>query len=131
MRKIHPGFKALAILLGPATLILAHQKASDYLSRAGAFDPERLHALQQVYATCSKPPRLQRTVQCDEYVRYFERCHVFGSECDVNSIDEVLAKLHLVPVPSNGSAIDRAAARPSPSGGSSPVSDHRVPTHNT
>ena len=26
MRKIHPGFIAIAILLGPATLILAHEK---------------------------------------------------------------------------------------------------------
>ena len=26
MRKIHPGFIAIAILLGPATLIFAHEK---------------------------------------------------------------------------------------------------------
>jgi hypothetical protein len=30
MRKIHPGFIALAVLLGPATLILAHQKITEY-----------------------------------------------------------------------------------------------------
>jgi hypothetical protein len=43
MRKIHPGFLALAVLLGPATLILAHET----ITRSPA---------QEVFTSFDPPP---------------------------------------------------------------------------
>ena len=44
MWTIHPGFKALAILLGPASLIIAHQKITEHVGQevANSSDPTAL-----------------------------------------------------------------------------------------
>lgn len=131
MRKIHPGFIALAVLLGPSGLILAHQKASDYFSQPDAAASGPLRVFQEIYATCSKPPRLQRTVQCDEYVRYFERCLRPGSPCDARTSYEVLTKLDLMPVPRQPPTIDKAAATGDPQVDSGLHPGDAIPSHDT
>jgi hypothetical protein len=108
MRKIHPGFTAIAILMGPASLIIGHQKISDYLSPPKLADAEPIEVLQQIYHRCSEPPRLQRTVQCDEYVKYFDGCAATRA-CDLRASYELLIKLDF-PSPLMGSLpIDKVA----------------------
>src|SRR5215207_7068637 len=95
MRKIHPGFIAIVILLGPATLILAHEK----ITRAPAqevfesFDPPPI--LRQAYMQCAEAPKQQRSAQCDQYVSFFEECAARENECGPQSVYEVLTKLIL------------------------------------
>ncbi len=45
MAKMHPGFTAIAILLGPAALIIGHQKITSYLS-----SPSRSHPVEVSHA---------------------------------------------------------------------------------
>jgi hypothetical protein len=82
MRKIHPGFIALAVLLGPATLIRGHQVVSDSRSQRSAQDPDPYRVAQRIYQKCSELPRVQRTVQCDQYVTWFEGCLTSKNTCD-------------------------------------------------
>jgi hypothetical protein len=50
MRKIHHGFIAIAILGGPASIILAHQKITETLPQ-GASNPTDVAAIvQQAYS---------------------------------------------------------------------------------
>src|SRR6478735_4798045 len=93
MRKIHHGFIAIVILAGPAGLILAHEK----LTRTSAqevfesFDPPPI--LRQAYTQCAEAPKQQRSSQCDEYVRFFERCAARKDECGPQAVYEVLTKV--------------------------------------
>ena len=61
MRKIHPGFIAIAILLGPATLILAHEKITRTPAQEvfESFDPPPI--LRQAYTRCAEAPKQQRS----------------------------------------------------------------------
>ncbi len=102
MLKIHPGFKAIAILLGPACLIMGHQKLSaPAASDRAAADPEQV--LHRIYLACAERPKLQRTVQCDRYVRHVERCSAGKmrstgeTRCDPRSSYEILMKLDFSP----------------------------------
>jgi len=108
MLKIHPGLKALAILIGPASLIIGHQKLSDYLSPPDSYDAELAEVLQDIYQDCSEPPKLQRTVQCDEYVKYVDGC-IASKNCDPRSSYELLIKLDFSPPPLRPSPINKAA----------------------
>jgi hypothetical protein len=58
MRKIQPGFTAIAVLMGPASLIIGHQKISDYLSPTKSREAEPIEVLQRIYHRCSETPRL-------------------------------------------------------------------------
>jgi hypothetical protein len=49
MRKIHPGFIAIAILMGPAALITAHHKISEYLSPPLHQNTEALNLIRHTY----------------------------------------------------------------------------------
>lgn len=53
MRKIHPGFTAIAILLGPASGIIAHQKATDFFQREEVSSSDSAAISRQAYAYCS------------------------------------------------------------------------------
>jgi hypothetical protein len=99
MRKIHPGFMAIAILLGPAALISGHHKLSSYLSSPDLSAPDPVKVLQQIYLKCSEPPKLQRTVQCDQYVSYIEQCVTAKNRCDPRASYELLIKLDFSPPP--------------------------------
>jgi hypothetical protein len=97
MRKIHPGFIAIAILTGPAALITAHQKISEYLSPALVQNTETPDLIRQTYERCSAPPKLQRTVQCHEFVNWFEACVAAGTQCEARSAFDLTTRLDLSP----------------------------------
>jgi hypothetical protein len=97
MRKIHHGFIAIAILGGPATLILAHQTLTETLAK-GASNPSDVAAIvQQAYSRCSGAPRPVRPSQCEDYIPSFDECAARKNECDPRSRYEVLLKLSFTP----------------------------------
>ena len=104
MRKIHHGFIAIGILMGPAGIIFAHEK----LTRTPAqeifelFDPPPI--LRQAYTQCAGAPKQQRSTQCDEYVSFFEQCATRKNECGSQSVYEVLTKLILSAPPKRSKA---------------------------
>jgi hypothetical protein len=97
MRKIHPGFTALAILLGPASGIIAHQKVTDFFQREEVSSSDSAAISRQAYAYCSELPPLQRSSRCDEYLDYFEQCAAQKERCDPRSVYNVLVRLNLSP----------------------------------
>jgi hypothetical protein len=97
MRKIRHGFIAIAVLGGPASPILAHQKLTENLTQ-GASNPSDVAAIvQQAYSRCSEAPRAVRPSQCDDYIRSFDQCAARKNECDPHSVYEVLLKLSFTP----------------------------------
>ena len=109
MRKIHTGFTALAILLGPASVIIAHQKITEHFQPELASPSDPVATIRQAYAYCSGLPRSQRPSRCDEYLGYFEQCIPQKDRCDPRSVHDVLARLNLSPVPSGIPKIDKIA----------------------
>jgi hypothetical protein len=95
MRKIHPGFTALAILLGPASIIIGHQKITGYLQPDVANPSDTAALVQQAYAHCSEVPQLRRAAWCDEYMGYFEQCVALDERCDPRPVYKVLVRLNL------------------------------------
>jgi hypothetical protein len=108
MRKIRPGITAIAILMGPAALIIGHQKISEYLSPSEPNNAEPVEVLWQIYHSCSEPTKLQRTVRCDEYVRYLDRCAAMRT-CDLRSTYDLLIKLDLSSPPLSPLPSDKVA----------------------
>ena len=108
MRKIHPGFIAIAILLGPATLILAHERITRTPAKElfESFDPPPI--LRQAYTQCAEAPKHQRSAQCDEYVDFFEQCAAHHNECGPQSIYEALTRL-ILSAPPKGPKLEEAA----------------------
>ena len=98
MRKIHPGFIALAVLLGPATIIRGHQVISNHWAQKAAQEPSALEVAQHVYRKCSEVPQVQRTVQCEKYVNWFDGCVASGNICDVRSASTRLNDFKLFPM---------------------------------
>ena len=96
MRKIHPGFIALAVLLGPATIIRGHQVVSDYLSQGPAQGPDPLQLAQHIYQKCSGAPGSQRSAQCDEYVSWYDQCVTSSHTCDLHSAPSRLIDLNIL-----------------------------------
>jgi hypothetical protein len=97
MRKIRHGFIAIAVLGGPASLILAHQKLTESLTQ-GATNPSDVAAIvQQAYSRCSEAPRAVRPSQCEDYIRSFDECAARKNECAPHSVYEVLLKLSFTP----------------------------------
>jgi hypothetical protein len=93
MRKIHHGFIAIAILGGPASIILAHQKITENWTQ-GASNPSDVAAIvQQAYSRCSGAPRPVRPSQCEDYIPSFDECAARKNEFDPRSRYEVLLKL--------------------------------------
>ncbi len=110
MRKIHPGFIALAVLLGPATLIVTHETITRSPAQQvfEAFDPPP--SVRQAYTRCAKTPKTQRSRQCEEYVSFFEQCAARTHDCGPQSVYEVLTKLILSGHPKSPK-VDRFAIR--------------------
>ena len=97
MRKIHHGFVAIAILGGPASMILAHQTLTETLTQ-GESNPSDVTAIvQQAYSRCSEAPLPVRPSLCDEYIQSFDQCSARKNECDPHSVYEVLLKLSFTP----------------------------------
>ncbi len=97
MRKIRHGFIALAILGGPASLILAHQKLTETFP-LDASNPSDVAAIaQQAYSRCAEAPQAARPSQCEDYIRSFDECAARKDECDPHSVYEVLLELSSTP----------------------------------
>lgn len=99
MQKIHHGFIAITILVGPASLILAHEKLTQTPAQAifESFNPPPI--LRQTYTRYAEAPKPQRSTQCDQYVNFFEDCAARKNECGPQSIYEALTKLILSALP--------------------------------
>jgi hypothetical protein len=109
MRKIHPGFIALAILLGPATLILAHGRLVQSPGQEVllSFDPPP--NLRLAYTRCAETLKDQRSTQCDDYVSFFEQCATRQQGCDLREVYEMLSKV-ILSVPLSKPKLERVAA---------------------
>jgi len=97
MRKIHHGFIAIAILGGPASLILAHQKITEALPQDASNPSDVAAIVQQAYSRCAEAPLPVRPSQCDDYIRSFDECAARKNACDPHSVYEVLLKLSFTP----------------------------------
>ncbi|MCB5174718.1 MULTISPECIES: hypothetical protein [Microvirga] len=93
MLKIHPGIKAIAILAGPAALIVGYHSVSQHFERPRPYDPRTAQIMWRIYEKCTELPKLQRTVRCDEYVTYFEGCAKGRHGCSLASSHALLARL--------------------------------------
>ncbi|KFG69470.1 hypothetical protein [Microvirga sp. BSC39] len=109
MRKIHHGFTALAILLGPASIIIAHQKITDTSQQEQVSSSNSATIIRQAYTYCSELPSFQRPSRCDEYLDHFERCSAQKERCNPKSVYEVLVRLKLSPALSEMAKIDTVA----------------------
>jgi hypothetical protein len=97
MRKIRHGFIAIAILGGPASIILAHQKLTETLPQNASNPSDVAAIIQQAYSKCAEASRAARHSQCEEYIRSFDECAARKNECDPHSVYEVLLKLSFTP----------------------------------
>ena len=93
MRKIHHGFIAIAILGGPASIILAHQKLTATVPQDASNPFDVAAIVQQAYSRCAEAPRAVRPSQCEDYIRSFDECAARKTECNPHSVYEVLLKL--------------------------------------
>jgi hypothetical protein len=97
MRKIRHGLIAIAILGGPASLILAHQKLTETVSQE-AFSPANVTTLvQQAYCQCAEAPQSGRASHCDDFIQSFDQCAARENDCDPRAVHEVLLKLNVSP----------------------------------
>jgi hypothetical protein len=97
MRKISHGFIAIAILTGPASIILAHQKLTETWPQAASGPVDVTTLVQQAYSRCSEAPPPGRPSQCDDYIRFFDRCAARLNDCDHRSVYEVFRNLNFSP----------------------------------
>jgi hypothetical protein len=97
MRKISHGFIAIAILGGPASIILAHQKLTETWPQAASGPVDVTTIVQQAYSRCSEAPQPGRPSQCDDYIRFFDQCAARLNDCDPRSVYEVFLNLNFSP----------------------------------
>jgi hypothetical protein len=97
MRKIHHGFIAIAILGGPASIILAHQKLTETLPQEVSVPADIGAIVQQTYSRCAEALRPARPSQCDGNIQSFDECAARKNTCDPHSVYEVLLKLISTP----------------------------------
>lgn len=109
MLKIHPGIKAIAILAGPAALIMGVHTVAKHLETPRPYDPRTAELMRSIYKRCTEAPKLERTVRCDEYVTYFEACAKGQVECSLASAHELLARLSFNPPPLRLPAIEQVS----------------------
>jgi hypothetical protein len=93
MRKIHHGFITIAILGGPASIILAHQTLTGTLPQEIPVPADITAIVQQAYSKCAEAPPPVRPSQCEDYIRSFDECVARKNECDPHSVYEVLLKV--------------------------------------
>jgi hypothetical protein len=97
MRKIHHVLIAIAILGGPASIILVHQKLTETVPREASSPVDVAIIAQQAYSQCSEAPQPGRPSQCDEYIQSFDQCAARKNDCDPRSVYEVLFKSTIAP----------------------------------
>jgi hypothetical protein len=97
MRKLRHGFIAIAVLGGPASLILAHQKLTETFPQHASNPSDVAAIVQQAYSRCSEAPRSVRPSQCEDYIRSFDECAACKNVCDPHSVYEILLKLSFTP----------------------------------
>ncbi len=97
MRKIHPGFIAIAILTGPASIILTHQKLTETLPQEVSSPADVATLVHQAYSRCLEVAQAGRPAQCDDYVRSFDQCQARNNDCDPRSVYEILLELNASP----------------------------------
>ena len=73
MRKIRHGLIAIAVLGGPASIILAHQKLTETLPQEASSPADDTAIVQQAYSRCSAAPQPGRPSHCDEDIRSFDK----------------------------------------------------------
>ena len=95
MQKIRHGLIAIAILGGPASLILVHQKLAETLPQE-ALSPAHVTSLvQQAYSQCTEAPQSGRASHCDDVIRSLDPCVARKNDCDPRAVHEVLLKLNV------------------------------------
>jgi hypothetical protein len=97
MRKIHHGLIAIAILGGPASIILVHQKLTETVPQEASSPVDVIIIAQRAYSRCSEAPQPGRPSQCDDYIRSFDRCAARKNDCDPHSVYEVFLKSNIAP----------------------------------
>jgi hypothetical protein len=97
MRTTRHAFIALAILGGPAFIILAHQKLTQTWPQGASSPVDVTTIVQQVYSRCLQAPQPDRPSQCDDYIRSFDQCAARQNDCDPRSVYEVYLKLNFSP----------------------------------
>ena len=75
MRKTHHG-SSIAILAGPASIILAHQKLTATVPQNTSNPFDVAATVQQAYSRCAEAPRAIRPSQCEDYIQTFDECAV-------------------------------------------------------
>jgi hypothetical protein len=105
MRKIHHGLIAIAILGGPASSILVHQKLTETVPQDASSPVDVTILAQRAYSRCSEAPQPGRPFQCDDYIRSFDRCAARKNDCDPHTGYEFLLKSNiLAPDRDNGTS---------------------------
>jgi len=97
MRKICHGFIAIAVVGGPASLILAHQKLTNNSAQRASNPTDVAAIVQQAYSRCSEAPQAARPFQYEDYIRSFDECAAHKNGCDPRSAYEILLKLSSTP----------------------------------
>ena len=105
MRKIHPGFIAIAILGGPAAVILGHQAYSERFSQAPTHESDAIRMVQHIYQECAQVPKVQRTRQCAELVTWIDHCRAAKDGCGLRSAYPRLIDLQFAPPPKETSPV--------------------------
>jgi hypothetical protein len=62
-----------------------------------SFDPP--HSLRQAYTRCAEAPKQERSVECEEYVSFFEQCASRRNECGPRTVYEAMTKLIIFAAP--------------------------------
>ena len=93
MRKIHHSLIIIAILGGPASIILTHQKLTATVPQDASNPFDVAAIVQQAYSRCAQAPRAVRPSQCKDYIRSSDECAARETERNPNSVYEVLLKL--------------------------------------
>lgn len=97
MRKIRHSLIAIAVLGGPASIILTHQKLTATVPREASSPVDVITLVQQAYSRCSEASQPGRPSQCDDYIRSFDQCAARKNDCDPRSVYEVFLKLNFSP----------------------------------
>ena len=97
MRKIRNGLIAIAVLGGPASIILAHQRLTETLSQDEFRSSVGVPLMQKAYSECAGDPQFARRSPCQKYIRTVNDCAARKPECDPQSIYEFMIDLGFVP----------------------------------
>lgn len=101
MQKIRHGLIALAILGGPASLILVHQNLTEAPAQFARESVDVAALVQQAYLACSEQPVQKRLAPCNDYIRSYDECVARKDECNPRSVYKVLQEMNLTPTLGN------------------------------